>query len=209
MSTAAPISSLGTNPQVRGAGRLDLSAAAEPGLTFDKPSLSFGLTFPGSAYKQRVTAADVAGTGGSISVSTTANAGPAPTLTVPLVDVPPGGSVAFDISVTPAGPGDFYGSVDIAYPPGGRTLHIPYWGRAVTNPGSAGVLLVDDDGSGGGVCVDRSQYYTDALTNLGRSFAVWDVQGQGGVIPSRRHACLQHRDLLLGRRWLRQPVTHL
>jgi subtilisin family serine protease len=175
----------------RGAGRIEVDRAADPGLLFDRPALSFGslVAPPGqparatltvsarsvAARTQRYTLSARHTGGGDFGVSVS----PA-TLTIGA-----GATARFDISIElPAGaaPGDYEGLVEIQGPGGdaGR-LHLPLWARLAPAERSASkVLLIDNDGSSSLGLRDYSGYYGNALGELDVPFTYLDVDALAG-----------------------------
>ncbi len=188
MSTAVQPAALGTNPTNRGAGRLNLGdpeatnvgSPTDPGLTFDNPSLSFGLITVGQVAIKTVTAKDVTGLGGVYTVTAVASSG-AFTPTVPMtISVPASGTTTFDVVLTAGATGDAFGNINLTDGTVTHTLHIPYWVRRIADLGPADVFLIDDDNSTSGLCAnDFLGIYTQTLTNLGKSYVIWDVDANG------------------------------
>jgi len=177
MSTAEQPSVLGRNPMNRGAGRVSLSHPQDPGLTFDRPSLSFGLTIAGHTYTSTVTATDVSGAGGTYTVTATAAFGSVTPVVPTSITVPANGSTSFDVVVTVSAAGDAYGNINLTDGTTNHTLHIPYWTRTVAEAAPADVLLIDDDGSADDCGPDVSGFYTQTLTNLGLTYQIQEVVG--------------------------------
>ena len=176
MTTAAQPASLGKDPVNRGAGRLDLSHPQDPGLTFNMPSLGFGLVVAGQMYTKTVTATDVSGMGGTYTISAAADAGTAMVPVVPAsVTVPANGSASFDVVITVAGAGEAYGNINLSDGNANHMLHLAYWAQRVADLGLADVLLIDDDNSADGCGPDYTSFYTQTLTNLGLSYTIWEV----------------------------------
>ncbi len=174
MSTSLEVSTLGKDPTVRGAGRLSLAHPNDPGLTFDKPSVSFGLTVVGNSYTKSVTASDVSGVGGAYTVTVVASAGGAATAPASIT-VPANGTASFDVVLPVTAAGAAYGAIYLTDGTTNHTLHIPYWARRVADLGPADVLLIDDDNSADGCGPDYTGFYTRTLTALGLTYKVWEV----------------------------------
>lgn len=190
ITTSAEATPLGANPTVRGAGRLNLADVSKVQLTFDRPSLSFGLVAePGSTpEKVTVTATNTTGAAVTYTLAVSATQGDAPTLSASSMTVPANGTAAFDVSLAGATTGDAFGKIVLTDAAGtGAALHIPYWAREIADLGPAQVLLIDDDKSGasplpaGCAGTDVRSFYTSALNSLGISFVVWDVATMGPV----------------------------
>jgi hypothetical protein len=171
----------------RGAGRVNAARLVNPLLTFDPPSISFGLVQSSETKRRTITATDMRDSGGSTGYSlnvrqvvgnAAVNIVPTPTFTAT-----PESSSAFNLDVTTAGApaGDYEGFLEITG--GGQTYTIPYFVR-VQDPGVAkDVLLIDWDRNLGGA--DFRPVYTAALGGLGVSFDVFDggtaAAGNAGV----------------------------
>jgi len=173
----------------QGAGLIDLSQAADAGLTFDNPSASFRTLPQGSTASVTIEATEVAGTvetytlsidewvaaTGEVTVSLSTN-----TLAMTL-----GGSETFTVTVE-AGPTaslmDLEGNIIISGTE--HFAHVPYWVR-VTPAAVGEVLLVDFDLNEFAVGGDYQGYYTRTLENLGVAYDIWDIGGLGGYYPSR------------------------
>lgn len=169
------------NVMTQGAGRIDLSKAGDPGLTFDKPSHSFGMVAKGNTASTLVTA-DVSGAAEVYSLSvqeTITDTGHVTvTVTPATLNLAVSGSGTFTVTVeidSGATTQDIEGKVILS----GTThlAHIPYWAR-IYPPTTNTILLIDDDLSGLGDS-DYQAYYTTALTNLGLSYDVWDTTAYG------------------------------
>lgn len=183
IGTTARPGSLGSNPSNRGAGRLDLSHANDPGLTFNPPNLSFGLAIAGMTYTRTVTAMDMTGAGGVYTVTAGAAAGPAPLLPA-TITVPPGGTANFDVVFQPLAAGSAYGDINVTDGTPNHTIHFSYIARILEDLPAADVLLIDDDNSADPTCgaPDVSGYYTRTLTNLGLTYSIWEVTPPNYVI---------------------------
>jgi uncharacterized repeat protein (TIGR01451 family) len=173
----------------QGSGRIDLSKAGDPGLTFDLPSHSFGMVPQGSSDSVQITASDVSGAAEvyDLSVRETFTDTGAVTVTVTpaTLNVAGDGTSVFTITVE-VGAGamvqDLEGSVILS----GTThmAHIPYWLRVYEDTG-AEVLLVDMDmsawtlGTGSnpwGISMgDYLGYYAGTLDTMGVTYDVWDA----------------------------------
>ncbi|MGC9333253.1 MAG: S8 family serine peptidase, partial [Anaerolineae bacterium] len=184
----------------QGAGRIDLGAAADPGLTFDLPSHSFGMVPQGSSAQVMITAKDVSGMAESYNldvVETVDDAGKVTVSVSPVtLDMAVGGTGTFTVTVNvkpSATVQDLEGNIVLS----GTThlLHIPYWLRVYEDSG-AEVLLVDLDESGatgdygstniyGMPFIDCTNYYTTTLEALGITYDYWDVWSTPPYSPPR------------------------
>lgn len=172
-------------PLDMGAGRLDLTYAADPGVILDPPSLSFGQMMTGTMDSIHVTVTSVVTATETYSLSTLYTGdGFAITQTTSLpgfsvdpvvVTLAPGASasitVTFD-SVQGMGIGDNQGYV-LMEGDNGHNAHMPAWAR-VTPPPAADVLIIDADVSPFLGFTDYLGYYTDALDELGLTYDVVD-----------------------------------
>lgn len=164
----------------RGAGRIDLAKAVDPGLTFDRPSLSAGNLPAGRSVAFRVTATDAAGVGGVWTLRPAASKGLSVRPDVSILAVPPGGAATFTVTLSTASSaatGVYEGSLAFL----GRTaLHIPVYARVVPAKPAKDVLLVDDDGSSADpTLLDVAGGYATALGEAGLSYDVVDVWNDG------------------------------
>ena len=162
----------------QGAGRINVAAAADPGLLLSPPSLSLGEVRAGTVITAAISARAV-GAGGVYTLSVEAPllaAGITCTTSVTRLTVPEMGLATFDLALQ-AGPGapagDYEGWVWLEQ--GTRRLHIPWWARVVPGEPIADILLLDDDASSGSGETDYAPYYTALLDSLGLSYEVWDV----------------------------------
>ncbi len=163
----------------QGSGRIDLGEASDPGLTFDKPSVSFGVVPQGGEMSEVISAADVAGTVETYTLSVdewvTATGQVTFTLSAADLAMAAGGTMPFTLTVD-VGPGapfmDLEGDIVISGTE--HVAHIPYWVR-VTPGATADVLLVDFDmnqlGGGG----NYQGYYTSTLDSLSVAYDTWDI----------------------------------
>jgi subtilisin family serine protease len=177
-------------PLDMGAGRLDLTRAANPGVILNPPSLSFGVVPTGTQKMLTITVTSVAVAAETYNVSTLYTGdGFAPTQTKPLPGVTanvasltlnPGESKQLQVtfnSVTGTGIGDNQGYIIMD----GAThdAHMPAWARVVPATPLADVLLVDGDfstlsASSNSPLPDYRWYYANALDQLGYTYSVLD-----------------------------------
>ena len=181
MNTAHTTMSLDINGVVpalakhRGAGRVNAARLVAPQLTFDPPSITFGLLRAGEGGSVTVTATDMRDSGGPVSYAVTTRAvvgHPAVTLAASSFSSSPEGSSTFTVDLSTAGApaGDYEGFVEVTG--GGQTYTIPYFVRVQDPSLLKDVLLIDWDRNLGGV--DFRPVYTAALAGLGLSFDVFD-----------------------------------
>jgi minor extracellular serine protease Vpr len=166
----------------RGAGRIDLAKAANPGLTLSPQSISGGEITAGRSVSARIRATDVGGSG-TWDVSATATSGLAVSLGAQSISVHRGGSAGVTVRLTApdtATAGDYQGDVVLTRRGGGGQLHVPLWVRVVPSGAQKQVLLVDDDGSSASAnFADYAAVYRGALDRLGVSYDYRDVWNDG------------------------------
>ena len=164
----------------RGAGRVNAARLANPQLTFDQPTVSFGLVRPGEPKQLTITATDMRQNGASIGyfVSTRAVVGnPSVNLAAQSFSSAPDGSASFTVVLGTAGApaGDYEGFIEVTG--GGQTYTIPYFVRVQDPAVAKDVLLIDWDRNLG---ADYRPVYTAALDGLGLSYDVFD----GGTLAA-------------------------
>ena len=173
----------------RGAGRIDLTKAGDPGLTFDQPSLSGRHMSAGQSKTLNVRATNIGGAADTWDVTTTETGSAATTANFNItagtssLALAPSNSGTIPVtleSVAGAPAGNYEGSVVLVSRATGKRLHIPVWFR-VLPPVDRDVLLIDDDGSIFGAGPDRRATYTAMLDSLGLSY---DVFGFEAGFPS-------------------------
>ncbi|MFL6067443.1 MAG: S8 family serine peptidase [Gaiellaceae bacterium] len=170
----------------RGAGRIDLMKAGNPGITLDHPSLSAGEITAGRHVDFTLDASDVSGAGGTWTISavktgtaaTTANFDITPSAAS--VTLAANGTATFGVTVSAtaaAAPGNYEGKVVLTN--GATTAHVPVWLRVLPTTSTADVLLVDDDASSvSATFPDYSTVYRNTLTGLGVTFTYLDFGTQ-------------------------------
>jgi subtilisin family serine protease len=173
----------------QGAGRIDLSVAGDPGLTFDEPSVSFGMLPQGASDQVMINAADVAGSAEVYNVSVEETVGETGLVTFTTstdeLDMLAGGAEAFTFTVDvgdEAIPMDLEGNIVISST--NHLAHIPFWVRVVP-AGTGDVLLVDLDESEatdyGFTTIyltpfgDYTDYYTSTLEAMGLTYDYWNM----------------------------------
>ncbi|MBN2390756.1 MAG: S8 family serine peptidase [Anaerolineae bacterium] len=179
----------------RGAGRIDLNVAGDPGLTFDKPSLSFGYLAAGESAAETVAATDVFSHATTFTYTLTVEeTGDVTTTGYFTLSVAPatlafdamGDTGSFDVSVdiAPDAPaGTYEGLVWLA--DGSHTLHIPVWIQVWPEMGDK-VLLLDNDFSYLVGYPDYTWYYTSTLETLGVPYDYYEADmyyGNTQTIP--------------------------
>lgn len=184
-----------------GAGRIDLTRAAHPGLLFDRPSLSYGPQYAPSYNVVAVTARNVSGSSQTYTLSSRTIRGDFRIAVSPSsITIPAGGSAVFEVALDlPAGApaGDYEGWVELDGATGHQ--HLPLWARVLPAERNASkVLLLDNDGSSSWGFDDYSGYYGNALGTLGIPFTYIDLDelaGEPQTLPSL--AELQTYDIVL------------
>ena len=132
----------------RGAGRVNAARLVNPQLTFDQPTVSFGLMRPGETKQLTITATDMRDNGSSIAYAVSSRAvvgSPAVTLATQSFSSAPDGSAAFTVALGTAGAtaGDYEGFIEVTG--GGQTYTIPYFVRVQDPAVAKDVLLIDWD----------------------------------------------------------------
>lgn len=170
-------------PLDMGAGRLDLTNAADPGVILDPPSLSFGTVMTGTSKSIDVVVTSVATQTETYELSTLYTGGgftdttalPGFTVTPVSVTLGAGGTetvtVAFD-STMGMGMGDNQGY--IVMDGTNYDAHMPAWARVLPPP-SDDVLIIVNDGASSLGFPSYLSYYTEALSELGLTYEVWDA----------------------------------
>lgn len=163
----------------RGAGRINLARAVNPGLTLDRPSLSAGIVPAGRPITFTVTATDVLGTGGVYVVTNKTTSGL--NVSAPkAVTVAPGGSTTFSVTLSSkkgAAVGSYEGTLTLRGP---ATLNIPMALQVVPAAPRTDVLLIDDDGSAADPSLlDVQPQYRAMLDQLGYSYDVVEPWNEG------------------------------
>jgi subtilisin family serine protease len=173
-------------PLDMGAGRLDLTNAADPGVFLSPPSLSFGQIPTGTQKLISVTVTSASNvtetetyelstlyTGNGFGVTQTTSV-PGLSVSPDVITLTAGGSAVFTAtfdSTTSMGLGDNQGYVVLAGD-NGHEAHMPAWARVLPPP-AADVLVIDNDFSFLLGFPDYRSYYLDALDELGLTYDVW------------------------------------
>jgi subtilisin family serine protease len=183
-------------PLDMGAGRLDLTHAAAPGVILDPPSLSFGVVPTGTIKSIHVHLTSVAEGAQTYELSTLYTGDgfddlqPALGVTVVPTSVYllPGASamitVTFD-STASRGIGDNQGF--IVMDASVHHAHMPLWARVVLAPADADVLIIGSDFSFLLGYRSYLSYYTDALEDLGMTYDFWNADmryGRPQTVPT-------------------------
>jgi hypothetical protein len=165
----------------RGAGRIDLTKAGNPGLTFDQASVSAGELAAGKQAEAAIVARNVSGrrdTWDVAAVPASANLiiklGLASFTPKRGADDPV--SIPVEVStVSTAAAGDLQGDVVLTSRSTGTKLHVSVWLRVISTTRTADVLLVDDDGSRLGAGADYGPFYRHLFDGLGIGYRYLDV----------------------------------
>jgi len=181
-------------PLDMGAGRLDLTHAANPGVILDPPSLSFGLVEMGETKSLDVTITSVASATETYAVGTLyTGAGfdaldtvDGMTVSPASITLAPGATakltVTWDSAASLNGEGDNQGFVVLD----GATYdaHMPAWMRVTYAPDETigDVLVIDNDGSSSLGLPDYTPFYTSTLESLGLTYSVLDADFDAGVV---------------------------
>ncbi len=173
-------------PLDMGAGRLDLTKAADPGVILDPPSLAFGFMSAGASKSLSVKVTNITPETETYQLSTLDTRGGF-TQTQPLsitslsatsltLDANESQMVTVTISYT--GAWNEQGYVILA----GQThqAHFPIWAEIIDPQPTAQILLIDADLSGSprlpqGLLPDTQGAYTETLQTLGHTYDVWNT----------------------------------
>ncbi len=178
-------------PLDMGAGRLDLTNAADPGVILSPPSLSYGWQLVGTSKTIEVTLSSVAAGAETYAVTTVDTRGgftattavKGMTVSPTTVNVPAGGTAKFNVTwnTTDLPLGDAQGFVVLT---GEKyKAHLPAWTRVTPPPADAEVLIIDADGSrlGSAVPVDYTPAYTESLEAMNIAYDVFDAATATGL----------------------------
>jgi subtilisin family serine protease len=183
-------STIPAQPLDMGAGRLDLTHAADPGVILDPPSLSFGLVPTGTTKAMQVVLTSVATQTETYATGTWFTGGGFPgTVTLPgfsvspaSITLAPGASAMITVTFNPApsqGMSDNQGYILMT---GSKhNAHMPAWARVTSGSFLKDILIIDNDGSSLGLGFpDHVSYYTATLSAIGYTYDVLDVDNLAG-----------------------------
>jgi len=182
-----------------GAGRMDLTRAADPGAILNPPSLSFGRVVTQTTASLEFSVTNVAGGNKTFELSSVdVSMGYSPSVPVAglsfepaSLTVAPGATgtvtVRWDASASARGYGDNQGYLLLESTDDLHRVHLPLWMRVTYPPAAADVLVMDVDGSSIPPEVlqrmyedppelpDYTPYYTEALDSFGLTYDVLDT----------------------------------
>ena len=177
-------------PLDMGAGRLDLTNAADPGVILDPPSVSFGLVDAAGSATIDVTVTSVAtatetydlstlytGNGFAITQTTTLTGFTVMPISITLA---PGESATVSVMFDAAssqGTGDNQGYI-LLEGDNGHHAHMPTWARVLAAPSGADVLIIQNDASFTLGAPDYLDYYTMTLESLAVSYDIYNADEQ-------------------------------
>jgi hypothetical protein len=186
-------------PLDMGAGRLDLTNAADPGVILDPPSLSFGQVISGTTGEVSVTVTSVAKTTETYVISTlytgrsftettsvpglaVYTAPPATRGTVaPAITLQPGQSTTLYFEWNTADAGDYSDHQGYVVLTGSKhQAHMPAWMRTAHEPAPASVLVIENDGASSEGYMSYVGYYTQTLESMGLPYQIWDADAHAG-----------------------------
>ena len=180
-------------PLDMGAGRLDLTNAADPGVILDPPSLSFGQVLNGEVGSLTVKVTNITAAAETYALSTvytgmgfgSLTTVDGMTVTPASLTLNPGETKTFTVewnTATSKGYGDNQGFVLLT----GSThkAHLPAWMRVGYAPKTGKVLILDNDASSSLDLPDYAPVYKAALDTLGISSDIYDADEQAGTNPT-------------------------
>lgn len=195
-------------PLDMGAGRVDLTNAADPGVLLDPPYASFGLVDEGDTASVSVRVENITATSETYAIS--------------MLDTRLGftqTTVLAGVTVSPTnltlGPGE-WAWVNVEFDSTGRVgdnqgyvvldgdthaAHFPVWARGVPvdEAEDPEILVIDNDGSVSLGLPDYGDYYTRTLESLGYAYDVLDVDALVGAATTfvpELHALLQYEAII-------------
>ncbi|MBK5970224.1 MULTISPECIES: S8 family serine peptidase [Thiorhodovibrio] len=178
-----------------GAGRINLPAAADPGVIINPPSVSFGLLRDGDTATLEIKVRNISARKETYRVSSlftgqgidNATDMPGISLSADEITLAPLASAVVTVSfnsLLSGGLGDHQGYLVLSGNQG-HSAHMPVWARVMPLP-TEKILIIDNDFSGmfPDDFSDYRTYYTDALDALGYDYAVLDVDAAAGGLTT-------------------------
>ena len=165
-----------------GAGRIDLTRAADPGIACQPPSLSFGQLVRGRKKTIAVTITNLTDKRENYALSALnpktaenhlAGISFSPTRLTLEAGASRSFTVTFESGTAGVAGGDLQGHILLTGEH--HQAHLPLWSRIIEPP-EAKILLIDNDGSDSGDYPDYQDFYTGSLRQLRRTFDVWEVK---------------------------------
>ncbi|MGB0384025.1 MAG: S8 family serine peptidase [Ardenticatenaceae bacterium] len=183
-------------PLDMGAGRMDLTHAADPGVILDPPSVSFGRVMTGTDIQfVDVKVTNITSDTETYNLSTLYTGGGFDNMTAlpgfgvqASVSLDAGESKVISVEFDPSmsmGIGDNQGYI-VMEGDNGHHAHMAVWARVTPPMADADVLIIDNDGSGSLGISNYLAYYTSALDALGMSYDVLNADanfGNAATIP--------------------------
>jgi subtilisin family serine protease len=180
-------------PLDMGAGRLDLTNAADPGVILSPPSLSYGLVPTATSEVMTVMVTSVAAATQNYTISLLYTGGGFPgdpdlpgfsvNPTTLSLDAGATGTVEVTFDAAEASYGNNQGY--IVMEGDDYDAHMPAWALVTHDGDLADILIIDNDGSANGDIVsptiDYLGYYVDTVVDLGYSYHVIDADAALGA----------------------------
>jgi subtilisin family serine protease len=174
-------------PLDMGAGRMDLSRAADPGVILSPPALSFGLVVTGTEQTMMVEVTNITEMAETYELTTEDTRGgfdavtelAGVTLSESSITLAAGASAMLEVSwdTSATGYGDQQGYLVMTGD--SHDAHMPLWIRVAHPPAEAEVLIMDNDGSTTNEdLADYTGVYTETLEAMGVAYDIYDVDAQ-------------------------------
>ncbi|MFH1742620.1 MAG: S8 family serine peptidase, partial [bacterium] len=194
-------------PLDMGAGRLDFTHAADPGVILSPPSLSFGALTQPDPKTLEVRMTSVASERQTYNITTlytgdgfdSTTSLPGFTVVPDSVTLDPGQSSAFTVVFNPSqtpGLGDKQGYIIMQG--NDYQAHMPVWAR-IEAERTGNLLVIDADSSADDGFPDYREYYTAALDELQLSYDVWDQDEhvEGEITIPQAHELSAYKAIVL------------
>jgi subtilisin family serine protease len=174
-------------PLDMGAGRLDLTNAADPGVILDPPSLSYGLVPTGTVDSMTVNVTSVAAATQNYTISLLYTGGGFPgdpdlpgfSVNPTTITLDAGETVTVEVTFDAAEASYGHNQGYIVMEGDDYEAHMPAWALVTHDGDLADILIIDNDGSANSdivsPTVDYLGYYVDAVVDLGYSYHVIDA----------------------------------